>query len=226
MADKPRVKAPKQRASTGPDTSGRTQRLLLIGAVLAALVVAGVLFAAVGRGGGGVDEESVRAAVQGAGCTLETDEPTSAAHSISEPSGTSKLWKTDPPTAGQQYGTPAIHGAYSDPLDQAPLVHNLEHGAVYIQYGDDVPDSTVEELRRFYDRHQNGTLLAPLPRLDDEIALGAWVVTDGELQDGDLGTGYLAKCKAFDEQAFSAFFDAFQFKGPERAHASSLAPGQ
>ena len=37
--------------------------------------------------------------------------------------------------------------------------------------------------------------------------------------------GYLAKCEAFDEEAFSAFFTGFQFKGPERFPASSLFPG-
>ena len=42
----------------------------------------------------------------------------------------------------------------------------------------------------------------------------------------DEGTAYLAKCTAFDETAFSAFFDAYQFQGPERFPPDSLLPGR
>ena len=84
------------------------------------------------------------------------------------------------------------------------------------------PQTTIDELRTFYDSHQNGTLLAPLPSLGDKIALGVWTTSSGS---SDSGTAHLAKCTAFDENAFAAFFDAYQFKGPERFPPSSLAPG-
>ena len=74
-------------------------------------------------------------------------------------------------------------------------MHNLEHGGVFILYGDEVPDATVDRLRAFYDDHKTGTIMAPLDRLGDEFALGAWVV------DGDVDNGFLAKCKTFDEDA-------------------------
>ena len=105
------------------------------------------------------------------------------------------------------------------PFEQARVIHNLEHGGVFIQYGSEVPDSTVEQLRLFYDDHKTGTIMAPLPRLGDEFALGAWVA------EGEDGNGYLAKCKNFDEDAISAFFRAFQFVGPERFDPSQLQPG-
>ena len=44
-----------------------------------------------------------------------------------------------------------IWGAYEEPLQLARIVHNLEHGGIYIFYGDDVPDAVVAELREFYD---------------------------------------------------------------------------
>jgi hypothetical protein len=34
------------------------------------------------------------------------------------------------------------------------------------------------------------------------------------------------KCTKFDDNAFSAFFDEFQFKGPERFPPDTLLPGQ
>ena len=98
-------------------------------------------------------------------------------------------------------------------------MHNLEHGGIFILYGEDVPDATVDELRAFYDDHKTGTIMAPLNRLGDEFALGAWVV------DGDTDSGFLAKCKAFDEDAASSFFRSLQFRGPERFDPADLRPG-
>ena len=219
MAEKPRVKAPKQRATTGSDDPGRTRKLLLIGGALAALVVAAVLYAAVGRGSGGADEASVRADLEAVGCTLKTVKALPGRHSITDPGGTSDKWNTDPPTNGPHYPVAAIFGIYEDELESARVIHNLEHGGVFILYGDEVPDSTVQQLEAFYDDHKTGTIMAPLARLGEEFALGAWVADGGDAQ------GHLAKCKAFDEDAVAAFLGAFQFLGPERFDPSDLQPG-
>ncbi len=128
------------------------------------------------------------------------------------------MGRTSASTRAGTLGT-VVWGAYEEPVQLARILHNLEHGGIYIFYGDEVPDSVVAELRAFYDDHERGTVLAPYPRLVDQIALGAWV------SDGEEEMGYLAKCPAFDEKAFSAFFSAFQFKGPERFPADSLLPG-
>ena len=117
---------------------------------------------------------------------------------------------------------PAIWGAYTDPLNPAQFVHNLEHGGIFIQYGKDVSAATIAELTAFYAKHVNGTLLAPLPSLGSKIALGAW--TTGASASGN-GTARLAICSTFDQAAFAAFFAAYQFKGPERFPATSLLPG-
>ena len=139
------------------------------------------------------------------------------------PAGTSPEWNTNPPTSGPHYAVPAVWGTYEQPVNQAQLVHNLEHGGIAVQYGKDVPAATVQELKTFVQSHSRGTVLAPDPALGKKIALGAWV-TKSASQPGD-GTGYLATCRSFDESAFSAFFDAYQFKGPERFPADSLLPG-
>ncbi len=217
MADKPRVKAPKQRATSSSDDPDRRRKLLLIGGVLAALVAAAILFAAFGRGGG-PDEEAVRADLEAVGCTLQTVKALPGDHSVS-PGGVSGNWNTDPPTNGPHYGAAAIFGIYEEELEQARVVHNLEHGGIFILYGDEVPDSTVEQLEAFYDDHKTGTIMAPLTRLGDEFALGAWVA------EGDEAKGHLAKCKNFDEEAVSSFVGAFQFLGPERFDPSDLQPG-
>ena len=225
MADKPRVRAPKQRATPRPDDPSRNRRLLLYGAgaLIALAAVAAAVFL-VGFGGNDASPEKVRADLQAAGCTLQAVKAQRGQHSLG-PDDTAD-WNTDPPTSGPHFGFDdagnlgtVIWGAYEEPLQLARVVHNLEHGGIYIFYGDDVPDAVVAVLRAFYDDHEQGTLLAPLPNLGDQIALGAWV------SDGGEETGYLAKCSTFDEAAFSAFFSGFQFKGPERFPASSLLPG-
>jgi len=225
MADKPRVKAPKQRTTSDPTTAAEKRRMLMLGggAVAALAAVAGVV-ALVGIGwGSGPSPEEVRADLEAAGCTLQAVDAEPGRHSLTA-DGTAK-WNTDPPTNGPHFGFDAsgnlgtvIWGVYEEPVQLARVVHNLEHGGVYMFYGDEVPESVVAELRTFYDRHKNGTLLAPYPKLGKTIALGAWV-GEGEAK------GYLARCTEFDQAAFSAFFSGFQFKGPERFPASSLLPG-
>jgi hypothetical protein len=96
---------------------------------------------------------------------------------------------------------------------------------VFIQYGARVPEETVNQLHDFYNQHRNGTLLAPLPNLGETIALGVWVTPERAGEGSDRGVGYLAKCTSFDQEAFAAFFDEFQFKGPERFPPELLAPG-
>lgn len=99
-------------------------------------------------------------------------------------------------------------------------MHNLEHGAAYVQYGKDVSDSTVAALRAFYESNRYGTLLAPYPSLGGRIALGAWVD-----EGSGRGDGVQALCTTFDEKASQAFLAAYQFRGPERFAPTAMAPG-
>lgn len=189
----------------------------------AAGLAAGVLVLVLGFllfGGDSAKADAPRL-LEAAGCTVQTVKALPGDHSVTTASGTSPSWNTSPPTSGPHYQVPAIWGAYTEPLLPAQVVHNLEHGGVFIEYGKDVPQATVDQLKGFYDAHQNGTLLAPLPSLGSKIALGVWTTSSSQ----DSGTGRLATCTAFDEKAYSAFFDAYQFHGPERFPAGALTPG-
>jgi hypothetical protein len=221
MADKPRVKAPKQRAAT-TDDSARRRRMWAIAAGVGGLVLGfAVVAVALGMvgGGGTTDTAGLRTTLENAGCTLKVASALEAQHSVADPSGTSPAWNTDPPTSGPHYAVAAIFGAYADELEIARVVHNLEHGGIYILYGKDVPEATLDGLRAYYEDNKTGTIMAPLDRLGDEFALGAWVV------DGDTDSGFLAKCTEFDENAVSTFFNSLQFRGPERFDPSDLQPG-
>jgi hypothetical protein len=221
MADKPRVKAPKQRTTHSPDASTDRRRMLVLagGALVALAAVAGVV-ALLGLGGD-VTPEAAQNRLEAAGCTFETADALEGRHSVLEPGGLSGDWNTDPPTTGPHFQQAAIFQIYDEELEIARVVHNLEHGGVFILYGDEVADETVDALRSFYDDHETGTIMAPLERLGAEFALGAWNADEATGE----GNGYLAKCKTFDSDAVSGFFDAFQFRGPERFDPEQLRPG-
>lgn len=206
-----------------PSRTADRRNLLLLGAGgLALLAIAAVALAFTVGGGSGSSD--ARGALEAAGCTLSATPALAGAHTITAPSGTSSKWNTVPPTSGPHYQIPVVYGVYDQPVNQAQLVHNLEHGAVEIQYGTHVPPATVQELRTFAQANPRGMVLAPYPVLGDRIALGAWVVHDPSKP--AEGTAYLAKCTAFDEKAFSAFLAAYQFQGPERYPADALLPGR
>lgn len=195
--------------------------------MVAAAVVLGVILA-----GGGSDSDpaaSVATAMKDAGCTLQVENApsNSSDHAdVTAPDQVMPEWNTDPATAGPHYVEAAIWARYTEPLEQARVIHNLEHGGVFMYDGDKVTDETVEQLGGFYDDHKNGTIMAPLPKLGDQIALGAWVTEGADSIEGaERGRGFLAKCPDFDQAAFAAYFDQLQFKGPERFDPDVLQPG-
>jgi Protein of unknown function (DUF3105) len=228
MPDKPRVKAPKQRVTHKPTDPARRQRMLMLGGgVIAAIAVVFVLVVVLGVGGGDPSPGDVREKVRAAGGTFRSVNALAGDHTLT-PDQRSPDWNTDPPTNGPHFGFDnnnqlgtVIWGAYEEPVQLARVVHNLEHGGILIFYGNKVKPAVVAQLREFYEDHENGTILAPYPKLGNQIALGAWVLHEEENE-----KAYLAKLRKFDEDAFSAFFSAFQFKGPERFPESSLLPGQ
>jgi hypothetical protein len=229
MPPTPRPDGPKKKAtvkvpSSSSSGEGSNRRLLIvIGAIGLVAIVAAIAYAVSSGGDSGTSVDATKA-LEDAGCTVQavTSLP-SGDHSVTTPEGTSPKWNTSPPTNGPHYQIPAIWGSYTEPLLPAQVVHNLEHGGIFIQYGNKVPQATIEQLKTFYDSHQAGTLLSPLPSLGSTIALGVWTTKSASKPDD--GTAYLVKCTTFNQQAYAAFFDAYQFKGPERFPVSQLQPG-
>jgi hypothetical protein len=211
-----RVQAPQKRTSpTVPSGPGSQRKLLLgIGAGLVAVLVVVLGFLLLGGGG-----KSEAAVLQEEGCTLRSF-PGQEANHVDDPEAKPK-WNSTPPTSGDHSSTPAVYGFYRTPVDFINSLHNLEHGAVAIHFGDEVPDETVEQLQTFYDEDSNGLIVAQLPELDDKITLSAWTAA----QPGDRGRGYLATCTGFSERAFSKFIEEHRYQGPERLPEDSLRPG-
>jgi hypothetical protein len=224
MAQKPRVKAPKQRATAATSSGGQKRWLAVALAIvgLALAVVAVLVLPGFVGGGGAPDEAAARSQLEAAGCTLQSYPGVSRKH-ITNPAARPKSWNSFPPTSGPHYFTPAVYGFYSEPVELARVLHNLEHGGVYMLYGSKTPPDTVKLLREIYDRDPRGLVVAPLPELGDKIALGAW--TSPAPGSSEIGTGHLAKCTAVDKSAFEAFLSAFRGRGPEGENLDQLQPG-
>lgn len=72
-------------------------------------------------------------------------------------------------------------GIYDEPLSKEPVVHSLEHGAVWIAYQTDLPGDQVKTLRTLTRQAlQSGleplVLLSPEPDLEAPIVATAWQV--------------------------------------------------
>ena len=232
MAKKPRTPAPPRRVQAPqararhPRGEGRPAWLLIaVGAAVLVAAAAGIFLFAFG--GSVSPADTIRAA----GCTLqiapveypEAEDGGTLRHVDQLPEGFE--YPTDPPVAGPHHNVQSPLDVYDQPVEQLRVVHNMEHGAVVIQYGSEVPQAEVDRIVEWYRENPNGLLIAPLPRLGDQISLGAWRAEFGADNRLESEEGILAKCPEFSEEAFDAFVDEYAFQGPERATREQLPPG-
>jgi Protein of unknown function (DUF3105) len=193
------VQAPKRRV-TPPDDARNRKVLYAVGAsgfLMLGAVLAFFLFFS-----GNDDAETQRNAaqtIQAAGWTYRQPKSQGRTHVPQLEEGFK--YNSVPATSGPHSNQTVIYGPYDQPVSELHYVHNLEHGAVGILYGEQVPPETVNQILEYYNADPNGLIVAPDPRLKDEIALTAWT--------------HLAKGKTFDEEVFDTFVDAFGFRGPE-----------
>lgn len=172
--------------------------------------------------GGG---SSADAALRAAGCTVEKTPAMEDATHVPELEDDFE-YNTSPPTSGPHFQIPVVWDFYSEPVEQFRLVHNLEHGGVALQFGEDVPEETVTQIRDWYLEDPNGIVVAPLPELGDRIALTAWTTPDAAPgEEAPRGEGVVATCPSFDAGAFEEFKDTYGFRGPERFPREDLVPG-
>jgi hypothetical protein len=201
------VQAPKKRVE--PRDPRRT-RMLFIALGIAIAIAAGAVGIALAVGGS--SEEGV------AGPCVRQDFPVQGRQHVDELENGYE-YNSTPPTSGNHYPVPAIWNVYEEPVPEIRLVHNLEHGGVVVQYGDEVPPATVQQIVDWYAEDPNGMIVAPLPdgapaSLADKITMTAWT--------------HLATCTAFDEDSFSDFRDDYRGPGgdaPEKFPLEDLTPG-
>jgi hypothetical protein len=96
-------------------------------------------------------------------------------------------YKQNPPVGGDHNPTPQTCGAYSQPIANENGVHSMEHGAVWITYQTDLPDTDVAVLQQLAANPY--VLVSPYPGLPSPVVASAWgkqlkltSVTDSRLQ--------------------------------------------
>ena len=193
------VQAPKQRAT--PRDDARNKKILYVigasGFVMLALVVG--FFALSGGGDDAESAEGAVATIKAAGWTYQKTKDQGRTHVPELEAGFK--YNTVPGTSGEHSNQTVVYGVYDQQVSEINYVHNLEHGAVGMFYGPDVPEETVAQMQEFYNKDPRGLIMAPDDRLGDQIALTAWT--------------HIAKGKTFDEEVFDTFVDEFGFRGPE-----------
>lgn len=136
--------------------AAKRKRLLqiLVGAVVGAVIVAGVALAVAGGGGDSKrDKGDLTAAAKAAGCTAKAF-PEYGNNHVTK-TLTAKDFKTNPPTSGDHIppGQEAPVGVYA-PGNEPNItnwVHTLEHGRILLQYKANSSPATIAQLQKLYD---------------------------------------------------------------------------
>ncbi len=80
-----------------------------------------------------------------------------------------------PPVGGDHSAYAQSCGIYDKPVTNENAVHSLEHGAVWITYRPDLPQTDVEVLRRLVRGHSH-LLLSPYEGLPAPVVASGWGV--------------------------------------------------
>lgn len=199
------VQAPRLRTPQRDDAARKKKIVYAIGAsgVIMLAVVAG-FFLFAGGGDDSKDQQDAVATIKAAGWTYQHPKSQGRNHVAQLAPGFK--YNTVPGTSGMHSNQTVVYGVYDQPVSEINYVHNLEHGAIGMFYGEDVPQATVNRMIEYYNADPNGIILAPDSRLKDQIALTAWT--------------HVAKGKTFNKDVFDTFIEAFGFKGPESCKSS------
>jgi hypothetical protein len=217
QAPKRRVQAPQRRVEQRAERGSRMWFLALGAAIVIAAAAVGIAMAV--RGG----SEALANGVDGP-CVRKTFPPQGRQHV--QALAKNFKYNSFPPSSGPHYPVPAVYNLYDQPVPEIRLVHNLEHGAIEVQYGPKVPRSAVQQIANWYAKSPLGMVVAPLPTSPTD--LHATPATGWENKIFLTAWTHVAACSTFDAGAFSRFRDDYRGpKGdnPEKFPLSALQPG-
>lgn len=120
---------------------------------------------------------------------------------------THNSYNSNPPTSGPHYANPAPARFYDKELPDEQLVHNLEHGNIWIAYKSGLSRDAMDIIKDFGDRNVIVTLRS---KNDTDIALAAW----GRLDKFNIETSDI------DKQRIKDFVSRYQNRGPEKVNIS------
>lgn len=108
-------------------------------------------------------------------------------------------YNSNPPTSGWHYIQPAPWGPYQNELPDEQLIHNLEHGGIWISYKN-VDQQTKDALEKIAGR-ESKVVVGPRSKNSAPIVLASW--------------GRLLELQSFDEKIVRDFIKANRNRSPE-----------
>ena len=120
--------------------------------------------------------------------------------------GTVVDYKTNPPTSGSHYAEPADWGVYGEAIPDERLVHNLEHGGIWISYRPSISDAAKDRLTALAKSYKSKVIMVPREKNDTDIALVSW---------GRIYKMGIASDGSFDEKAIKNYIKKYKDTGPE-----------
>ena len=210
-------------------------RKRLIGIVVAAVLVLGIVgaLAAVllaggdddggssdGGGGGATIEypdggeipvradADLKTAMKAAGCKDETVEVEAAGEHTADPDEVIE-YESEPPSIGPHYQEWPEDDIYDEAPTTSHVVHTLEHGRVLIWVNPSLPEEQRAQFKALYEEDPYHVIMLPRDELKEPFAVTAWV---GQT------TGRTLRCQEVSDatwDAIRAFKEKYRDKAPE-----------
>ena len=109
-------------------------------------------------------------------------------------------YNSNPPTSGP-HAAAVRTDVYHQELPDENLVHNLEHGHIWLSYRDSGDTEVIELFERIQSQFPSSVVVTYRPANDSRISVAAWT--------------HLLKLEEPDEQQILAFISRYLDKGPE-----------
>ncbi len=109
-------------------------------------------------------------------------------------------YNSNPPTSGWHYAQEAAWGVHSEELSDEQVLHNLEHGGIWISYTG-IDQDTQTKIEDLVKRYPDKLIVTPRAKDDSKIAVASW--------------GRLMKLDQYDEAKIVEFIAANKNKSPE-----------
>lgn len=110
-------------------------------------------------------------------------------------------YNSNPPTSGDHAPGAARCGIYAEPVDDVLQVHNLEHGAVVIQYQPNLAAEQIALLEDYARTKDSHILVAPRDELSNPVVVTSW--------------SRMLRLDSADIPTIDVYYDEFAFSGPE-----------
>lgn len=121
-------------------------------------------------------------------------------------------YNSNPPSSGWHYAQPTNGGFYDESISDEAVIHNLEHGDIWIAYHPRISDTSKSALKKFAGRY---VVISPRSENEGDISLVAW----GRVDTFNIENGVV------DTERIKDFVRRYDNHGPERVRGVRTSPG-